>query len=69
MECSFRADKPYEAHLNLAEAMRLAESARPGRVVLSHLYPEWDGFDVAAEARKLWGGETVEARDGLRLEI
>ena len=69
MECSFRADKPYEAHLNLAEAMRLAERARPRRVVLSHLYPEWDGRDVAAEARELWPGETIEARDGLRLEI
>ena len=69
MECSFRASKPVAAHLELADAMRLAALARPRRVMLAHLYPEWDGFDVAAEARKLWGGETIEARDGLRLEI
>ena len=69
MECSFRADKPVAAHLELADAMRLAERARPRRVMLAHLYPEWDGLDVAAEARKLWDGETIEARDGLRLEI
>ena len=49
--------------------MRLARRAAPGRVVLSHLYPEWDGLDLAAEAAKLWDGETIEARDGLRLEI
>jgi len=24
---------------------------------------------VAAEAKKLWDGETIEARDGVRLEI
>lgn len=69
MECSFRAAKPVAAHLELADAMRLAALARPRRVMLAHLYPEWDGFDVATEARQLWDGETVEARDGLRLEI
>jgi ribonuclease BN (tRNA processing enzyme) len=69
MECSFRAEKPVETHLVLSEAMRLASRARPGRAVLSHLYPEWDGHDLAAEARELWDGETIEARDGLRLEI
>ena len=69
LECSFFRAKPVELHLELEEAMRLARRAAPGRVVLSHLYPEWDAVDLAAEARKLWAGETIEARDGLRLEI
>ena len=69
MECSFRAEKPVDTHLVLAEAMRLAQRARPGRVLLSHLYPEWDGHDLAAEAREFWDGETVEARDGLLMTI
>ncbi|HEY9284050.1 MAG TPA: ribonuclease Z [Pyrinomonadaceae bacterium] len=69
MECSFRAEKPVDTHLVLAEAMRLAARARPRRALLSHLYPEWDGHDLAAEARELWDGETIEARDGLRVEI
>jgi hypothetical protein len=33
------------------------------------LYPEWDDIDLAAEARALWSGETIEAKDGLVLEI
>lgn len=69
MECSFRREKPVETHLELKDAMRLAERARPRRVLLAHLYPEWDGVDLSAEARKLWPGETIEATDGLRLEI
>lgn len=69
MECSFFRAKPVETHLELADAMRLARLAAPGRVLLAHLYPEWDGIDIAAEARQLWGGETIEARDGLRLDI
>ncbi|HEY0405150.1 MAG TPA: ribonuclease Z [Pyrinomonadaceae bacterium] len=69
MECSFRRDKPIETHLELAEAMRLAARAGPRRVLLTHLYPEWDDVDIAAEALKLWPGETIGAVDGLRLEV
>ena len=69
MECSFRRNKPIETHLELKDAMRLAQRAAPGKVLLSHLYPEWDGFDITAEAKKLWPGETIGATDGLRLSI
>ncbi len=69
MECSFPNDKPIRTHLELADAMRLARLAAPRRVLLAHLYPAWDGIDLATQARNLWEGETIEARDGLRLEI
>jgi ribonuclease BN (tRNA processing enzyme) len=69
MECSFWRDKPLETHLELADAMLVAAKAEPRRVLLTHLYPEWDGVDIEAEARKLWPGETVEATDGLRLQV
>jgi ribonuclease BN (tRNA processing enzyme) len=69
MECSFRRNKPVQKHLELEDAMRIARACEPRRLVLTHLYPEWDGVDLAAEARALWSGETIEARDGLRLEI
>lgn len=69
MECSFYLAKPIETHLVLADAMSIARRAAPRRIVLSHLYPEWDGIDLAAEARKFWDGETIAAHDGLRLEI
>lgn len=69
MECSFRRNKPVEKHLELADAMQIAEKCRPRKVVLTHLYPEWDGVDLEAEARELWSGETIAAFDGLQLEI
>lgn len=69
MECSFWRNKPIEAHLELKEAMQLAQRARPRKVLLAHLYPEWDGVDIAAEASKLWSGETIAATDGLRIKI
>jgi ribonuclease BN (tRNA processing enzyme) len=69
MECSFPRDKPVEKHLELSEAMQLAHLAGPRKVMLTHLYPEWDGIDIESEARKLWDGETIAATDGLRLQI
>jgi ribonuclease BN (tRNA processing enzyme) len=69
MECSFFREKPVKTHLELEEAMRLARLSGARRVMLSHLYPEWDGVCIAAEAKRLWDGETVEARDGLRLDV
>ena len=69
LECSFFRSKPVKLHLELSEAMELARLSGVRRVMLSHLYPEWDGVDIAAEAKRLWDGETIEARDGLRLEV
>jgi ribonuclease BN (tRNA processing enzyme) len=69
MECSFFRSKPVRTHLELEEAMRLARQSGARRVMLAHLYPEWDGVDIEAEAKRLWDGETIEARDGLRLEV
>jgi len=69
MECSFFKNKPIKTHLELTEAMQIARTCEPHRLLLSHLYSEWDGIDLAAEARKLWPGETIEAFDGLRIEF
>ncbi len=69
MECSFVSNKPVKKHLELADAMDIAHRAGPRRLVLSHLYFEWDGIDVADKARDLWPGETIEAHDGLRIDF
>ena len=69
MECSFFRSKPVETHLELEDAMRLACLSGARRVMLAHLYPEWDGLDLEAEARKVWDGEVREAVDGLRLRV
>ena len=69
MECSFRSNKRTWKHLELADAMRLAHECAPAKLVLTHLYSEWDNVDLAAEARALWSGVTIEAKDGMRLEI
>ena len=69
LECSFRSNKIVAKHLEFSEAMQLARMSEPRKLVLTHLYPEWDGIDLAAEAKQHWAGNTIEAVDGLGLEI
>ena len=68
MECSFRENKPVKT-LKPADAMKLVNKCQPEKVVLTHLYYEWDGIDPAEEARSRWTGETIEAVDGLRIKF
>jgi len=69
LECSFWRNKPTPKHLELVEAMRLAQLAEPRTLVLTHLYPEWDGVDLESKAKELWSGKTIAAYDGLRLDV
>jgi ribonuclease BN (tRNA processing enzyme) len=69
MECSFRRNKPVQKHLELADAMRVANECAPEKLVLTHLYPEWNDVDLVSDARTLWVGETIEAVDGLVITI
>lgn len=70
MECSFVKNKRIETHLELAEAMYLARYSKAKRIVLTHLYPEWDMVDFDEEIEKFTPNcEVIEAKDGLRIEI
>lgn len=61
-ECSF-PERKVRGHLNLAALQRIVREARPGQVILSHLYPEWDAFRGVLSAPLLLGV------DGLELEL
>ncbi len=70
MECSFFEKSPVKTHLTLSEAMYLIRYAKPKKTILTHLYPEWDAVDFAAEVAKFSpSGEVIEARDGEKIEI
>jgi ribonuclease BN (tRNA processing enzyme) len=69
-ECSFVKNKPVELHIELAEAMQLADYARPQRMMLTHFYPEWDEIDFQNEIAKFTPPcEVIEAKDGLQLDL
>jgi ribonuclease BN (tRNA processing enzyme) len=70
MECSFVKNKPVEKHLQLADAMYLARYSEAKKIVLTHLYSEWDDVDFQKEVAKFSPNfEVFEAKDGLKIEL
>ncbi|MEO6589952.1 MAG: MBL fold metallo-hydrolase [Pyrinomonadaceae bacterium] len=70
MECSFVKNKPALKHLELADAMFLARYSEAKKVILTHLYPEWDDVDFEKEIANFSPVcEIIQAKDGLILDI
>jgi len=61
-ECSF-PERKVEGHLNLETLQKIVEQAHPRRVLLSHLYPDWDDFRGILHAPYLLG------EDGMEIEV
>lgn len=61
-ECSF-PDRKAKGHLNLSLLQKAVEKAKPGQVVLSHLYPEWEEYKGVLHAPFLL------AEDGLEISL
>ena len=57
------------AHLNAAEAVRVATAGGAARLVLTHLFDDVDPRAALELARSSFAGETVLAEPGLRLTI
>jgi len=54
-------------HLTPSLAGRIAARAAVGHLVLTHLYPQCDKVDIAAECRRTWSGPLTVARDLMRI--
>lgn len=62
---------PYPAgiHMTAADVGRLADAAKVGKVLLTHIKPTHDHEASAAEAARHFGGEILVARDRLELDL
>lgn len=69
-ECSVPDGVEMETHLTPSRLARMATLAGPGRLVVTHVYPELDARDVPSLLRAAgWEGATIRARDGLSLAV
>lgn len=69
LECSFPDEEKSPFHLTPSEAGRIAADAGARRLLLTHRYPACDGHDVAAAARRRFGGEILVAEDGTEVPV
>jgi ribonuclease BN (tRNA processing enzyme) len=62
VDCAF-PERKVKGHLNLSVLKKIVDRAQPRRVVVSHLYPEWDDFRGVLHAPYLM------AEDGMEIEL
>ena len=69
LECSFPDGKKVEGHLTPSLAGRIGLESRCKRLLLTHLYPICDQFDILKECRQVYNGEIILAEDLMRIKI
>lgn len=69
-ECSLPDDPAIDHHLTPSSLARLAGRARPGRLVVTHVYPQLQGQDLPALLREAgYDGAVVVADDGMEWQV
>lgn len=69
-ECSFPDPPEQENHLTPRGVADLARAARPGLLVLTHVYPQLEREQAADRVHDAgYGGRVVTAHDGLTVEV
>lgn len=69
LECSFPDGKEIEGHLTPSLAGRIALESNCKKLLLTHLYPVCDQFDVVNQCRQVYQGEIILGEDLMKIRI
>jgi ribonuclease BN (tRNA processing enzyme) len=69
LECSFPDGKKVEGHLIPSLAGRIAEESLCKKLLLTHLYPVCDQFDIVGQCKKIYQGQIILGEDLMRIKI
>jgi ribonuclease BN (tRNA processing enzyme) len=69
LECSFPDEKKVEGHLTPTLAGSIASESRSKKLLLTHLYPICDQFDMLQACRRVFQGEVILAEDLMRIDL
>jgi ribonuclease BN (tRNA processing enzyme) len=69
LECSFPDGKEIEGHLTPSLAGRIALESNCKKLLLTHLYPVCDQFDVVNQCGRVYRGEIILGEDLMKIRI
>ena len=69
VECSFPDGRKVEGHLTPSLAGRIALESRCRKLMLYHLYPICDQYDILMQCRQVYQGEVLLAEDLMKVKI
>jgi len=68
-ECSFPDELKVQNHLTPSLAGKIASEAEVKTLVLTHLFPECDKFNIKKQAKKIFKGKVIVAKDFMRVKV
>jgi len=69
LECSFPEGEKVDGHLTPSWAGRIAKESGCKKLLLNHLYPICDQFDIVGQCREIFHGEVLLAEDFMRIPL
>lgn len=69
LECSFPDAKKVEGHLTPSLAGRIGSESHCRKLLLYHLYPICDQYDILMQCRRVYQGEALLAEDLMKVKI
>jgi ribonuclease BN (tRNA processing enzyme) len=69
IECSFPDGKKVEGHLTPSLAARIALESHCKKLILTHLYPVCDQFDIVSQCKQVYPGQIFLGEDLMRISI
>jgi ribonuclease BN (tRNA processing enzyme) len=69
LECSFPDGRKAEGHLTPSFAGRIAAESGCKKLLLTHLYPICDQFDIVNQCRQVYQGEIILGADLMKIRI
>jgi ribonuclease BN (tRNA processing enzyme) len=69
LECSFPDGKKVEGHLTPSLAGRIGLESHCKKLLLTHLYPVCDEFDIVNECKQFYQGQIILGEDLMRIQI
>ena len=69
LECSFPDEKRVQGHLTPSLAGRIGLESRCKKLLLTHLYPICDQYDVVRQCKEAYGGDIMVGEDLMKIEV
>ena len=69
LECSFPDERKTAGHLTPSWAGKIAREASCKKLLLTHFYPVFEGYDILKDCQKEFSGKIHLAEDGMKLAI
>lgn len=69
LECSFPEGKKIEGHLTPSLVGRIGSESHCKKLLLTHLYPICDQYDILKQCREVYQGELILGEDLMKVKI